>query len=263
MFKALFGSRDPKLVPLWPSLTSILPFTGRAEARDAFLVTVFSMLGHIAALGSKIGPKEQKQVRGFIRDALRLKEEDELVSLKVFQKASHGKGDFKRSAERFYELFIGNPKVLRAMIESLIYVSLFEGDLSKEKRELIVEACKIFGLSSDDFEKLRTVRVKAKETATLKREKLEQEQEAAQKRLREKFKEATSSDLDRSYLLLQLDSTATPEAIKKRYQELVYKLHPDRINVKEKDPGKMKEARARFQAILKAYQEIKKTRKIS
>lgn len=260
MFKSLFRKSE-NAFPSWPGLPVFIGGIARGRNRDTFIVSTFSLLGRVASIENKVLPADTEVVRAFARDVLHLREEEELIALKVFQKSTHGKGDVERYTERFLELFIGQPRALRALIDTLVYFATLHGDLNDAARKLIVSVCEAFGFATEDFEKLRKTREQARVTAIQNREELEEQAMMSQKRLRRKYKQVTTSTIEGSYNTLGLSPRDEVEAIKKRYQRLVFDEHPDRVAVKERDPAKLKQARERFQQILLAYQEIRRERK--
>lgn len=219
------------------------------------------MLGKVASANGKLDRKANEVMRDLSRNGLTLREDEELIVLKVFQKASHGVGDIAQLAERFAEAAGNRPKLYYALIETLVFVALLDGDISDAERALIESVCEVFQIPTEEFDRLRRTREKAKETATLIREELEQQQTEAQRRLRQKFKESTTSIIDRSYALLGLSASDDTLAIKKRYQQLVFEKHPDRVALREKNEARLMEAREEFQRILQAYSLIRRERK--
>jgi len=63
---------------------------------------------------------------------------------------------------------------------------------------------------------------------------------------------------DNSYKILEIESNATDDEVKKAYREMAKKYHPDKL--RSKDPAMIKGAHEKFQEVQKAYESIQKER---
>ena len=66
---------------------------------------------------------------------------------------------------------------------------------------------------------------------------------------------------DSAYKILETNSNATDEEVKKAYRNMAVKYHPDKVSYLGEDFQKM--AKEKFQKVNEAYEQIKKERKIA
>lgn len=68
-------------------------------------------------------------------------------------------------------------------------------------------------------------------------------------------------NIDSAYKILEIESTATNDEVKKAYRRMAMKYHPDKVSYLGNDFQKA--AKDKFQKVNKAYEEIKKQRNIA
>ncbi len=61
-----------------------------------------------------------------------------------------------------------------------------------------------------------------------------------------------------AYTILEVDSSATDEQVKRAYRKMAGKFHPDKVSHLGDDYGKL--AEEKFKAVNEAYEKIKKER---
>jgi DnaJ like chaperone protein len=66
---------------------------------------------------------------------------------------------------------------------------------------------------------------------------------------------------DAAYKILEIDSTASDEEVKKAYRRMAMKFHPDKVSYLGEEF--QKDAKEKFQKVSQAYEEIKKQRNIA
>ena len=66
------------------------------------------------------------------------------------------------------------------------------------------------------------------------------------------------NDVDQAYKVLEIDSSATDEEVKKAYKKMALKHHPDKVATLGEDVKKA--AEEKFKAVVAAYEAIKKER---
>lgn len=66
---------------------------------------------------------------------------------------------------------------------------------------------------------------------------------------------------DSAYKILEINRNATDEEVKRAYRNMAIKYHPDKVSYLGEDFQKM--AKEKFQKVNKAYEQIKKERKIA
>jgi DnaJ like chaperone protein len=77
----------------------------------------------------------------------------------------------------------------------------------------------------------------------------------------ESIKAIFIKDIDSAYKILEIDSSASDNDVKKAYRKMAVKYHPDKVAHLGKEIQKT--AEEKFKAVNDAYSEIKKQRNIS
>ncbi len=125
------------------------------EARSAFIVCTFSMLGKIAAADGAITPLERKRVENFINSKLELDSKSSVLALGIFDEAAESPIGLREYAEKFAET-MPNRLVLRdQVVEALIQVSAADGVLHPEEQKALRSAALLLGLSEGAFERMK------------------------------------------------------------------------------------------------------------
>jgi DnaJ like chaperone protein len=66
------------------------------------------------------------------------------------------------------------------------------------------------------------------------------------------------ADRDSDYKILEIDSNATDEEVRKAYRKMAVKYHPDKVSHLGEDY--QRDAKEKFQKMQEAYENIKKER---
>ena len=139
-------------------------------------------------------------------------------------------------------------KVITKQDRRLIYTLLFQlfaynnvENLEAEKN-ILLELANIFGISYDEYLRLREIYIAREYKQKYKQEKAEK----------------PKTDLTKQYKILGLNPKATPEQIKKQFRKLAKLYHPDKQLNKEL----AEQAEEQFKLILHAYKTIQKAKGI-
>ena len=113
------------------------------------------------------------------------------------------------------------------LLHFLFGIAQADGEVDVKEKELIAFISSEMGLTQNDFESIQAM-----------------------------FVPNTEAD----YKILEIEPTATDEEVKKAYRRMAMKFHPDKVSHLGDDFQKA--AHEKFQSVNKAYESIKKERKI-
>jgi len=198
-----------------------------AERQNIFFTCVFSMLAKLARADGHISADEIEIVETFMRDDLNLDPERQKVAKNIFRSARESNKTFLAYAEDFYRAFHRDPVMLENLLDTLLRLSLADGNLVHAEEVLLKDAARVFGLGSFDFDRLRS---------------------------------RHGSQPDRDYAILGCSPTDSVELIKKKYRKLAKENHPDATKAKGQPEEFAKIASDKFRAIQSAYESIKERR---
>ena len=114
------------------------------------------------------------------------------------------------------------------LLHFLFGIANADGEVHESELKLIAHISVNLGISSKDYESIRSMFVK---------------------------------NTDSAYKILEIDPSASDEEIKKAYRKMAMKYHPDKVSYLGDDFQKA--AKEKFQKVNEAYEEIKKQRKIA
>jgi DnaJ like chaperone protein len=113
------------------------------------------------------------------------------------------------------------------LLHFLFGIAVADGQVDANERQLIDYISRAMGLTDKDFESIQAM-----------------------------FVPSTEGD----YKILEIEPTATDEEVKKAYRRMAMKFHPDKVSHLGEDFQKA--ANEKFQSVNKAYENIKKERKM-
>ena len=114
------------------------------------------------------------------------------------------------------------------MLHLLFGVAQADGKVDVSELNMIASIAGYIGLSSKDFESIKSMFVE---------------------------------DVDSAYKILEIDRNATDDEVKKAYRKMAVKYHPDKVSHLGEDF--QKKAKEKFQKVNDAYEKIKKERGLS
>ncbi len=113
------------------------------------------------------------------------------------------------------------------LLHFLFGIAIADGQVDANERQLIDYISRAMGLTDKDFESIQAM-----------------------------FVPSTEGD----YKILEIETAATDEEVKKAYRRMAMKFHPDKVSHLGEDFQKA--AHEKFQSVNKAYENIKKERKM-
>ena len=114
------------------------------------------------------------------------------------------------------------------MLHLLFGLAAADNEVTDDELELLNKISSLIGLSTEDFISLKAMFVK---------------------------------DKNAFYKMMEIETTATDEEVKKAYRKMAMKYHPDKVH--HLGPEFQKDAQEKFRKINTAYEEIKKQRGMS
>ena len=114
------------------------------------------------------------------------------------------------------------------MLHLLFGVAQADGKVDVSELNMIASIAGYIGLSSKDFESIKSMFVE---------------------------------DVDSAYKILEIDRNATDDEVKKAYRKMAVKYHPDKVRHLGEDF--QKNAKQKFEKVNDAYEKIKKERGLS
>ncbi len=113
------------------------------------------------------------------------------------------------------------------LLHYLFGIAVADSDCSKSEKDLIERIANLIGLSSADYKSIEAMYFNV---------------------------------TDSTYVILQIEKTASDEEVKKAYKRMCIKYHPDKVAHLGEEAQKA--ANAKFQEINNAYEKIKKERNL-
>lgn len=203
--------------------------TANEEAQLIFFTAVFSMLAKISKADGKISEEEISTIKVFMEQDLNLDMNGQNTAINIFRQAIHSNESFEAFAFQFYSIFKSQRNLIDLMMDVLFRVSVADGDISENEREMLLEAARIFNYSQVEFEK---------------------------------FESRYIQHNDEYYAVLKCDKNSSNAEIKKQYRTLATEYHPDKIESKGLPEEFIKFANDKFKEIQTAYDKIKQERGI-
>ncbi|UCE81915.1 MAG: TerB family tellurite resistance protein [Deltaproteobacteria bacterium] len=197
------------------------------QAQMTFFVGAFSMLAKLSRADGRISPEEIRAVSDFMKHDLNLSPETEMFATQVFNNAIDSPNSFQDFATQFYYQFQHQPQLLDLMMDILLRVSVADGTLSESEERLINSAAKIFKFSEKRYKEVKS---------------------------------RYAPDFEKYYAILDTDSSASDEEIKKKYRKLAKEYHPDTIASKGLPEEFTNFAHEKFREIQEAYEFVKQKR---
>ncbi len=197
------------------------------EAQLIFFTAVFSMLAKISKADGRISEKEIEAINQFMINDLHLDLSSRNTAQNIFRQAVNSDESFDAFADQFYIFFKTQPRIIELMVDILLRVSTADGRISFQEEQMLLSAIRIFNMSQQDYDRLKSKYVKP---------------------------------VNKYFAILKCEETATNEEIKKQYRKLVTEYHPDKIQAKGLPEEFIQFANDRFKEIQEAYDAIKKER---
>ena len=195
----------------------------QSQAGD-FIVSLLVLFAKVMKADGKLLKSELDYVKSFLKR--NLSRQQAQVFIKMFQeilKQEYSTAEVCRQIQRSMD----HPSRLELM-HVLFGLSASDGEIHPEEVRVIYTISGYLNISNKDYESIKAIFIK---------------------------------DIDSAYKILEIDSSASDNDVKKAYRKMAVKYHPDKVAHLGKEIQKT--AEEKFKAVNDAYSEIKKQRKMS
>ena len=195
----------------------------QSQAGD-FMVSLLVLFAKVMKADGKLLKSELDYVKSFLKR--NLSRQQAQVFIKMFQeilKQEYSTAEVCRQIQRSMD----HPSRLELM-HVLFGLSASDGEIHPEEVRVIQTISGYLNTSNKDYESIKAIFIK---------------------------------DIDSAYKILEIDSSASDNDVKKAYRKMAVKYHPDKVAHLGKEIQKT--AEEKFKAVSDAYSEIKKQRKMS
>ena len=195
----------------------------QSKAGD-FMVSLLVLFAKVMKADGKLLKSELDYVKSFLKRNLSRTQAQ--VFIKMFQeilKQEYSTAEVCRQIQRSMD----HPSRLELM-HVLFGLSASDGEIHPEEVRVIHTISGYLNISNKDYESIKAIFIK---------------------------------DIDSAYKILEIDSSASDNDVKKAYRKMAVKYHPDKVAHLGKEIQKT--AEEKFKAVNDAYSEIKKQRNIS
>ena len=195
----------------------------QSQAGD-FMVSLLVLFAKVMKADGKLLKSELDYVKSFLKR--NLSRQQAQVFIKMFQeilKQEYSTAEVCRQIQRSMD----HPSRLELM-HVLFGLSASDGEIHPEEVRVIQTISGYLNISNKDYESIKAIFIK---------------------------------DIDSAYKILEIDSSASDNDVKKAYRKMAVKYHPDKVEHLGKEIQKT--AEEKFKAVSDAYSEIKKQRKMS
>ena len=180
------------------------------------------MIGLGAKMAKADGVVTEDEIKAF-KQVFHIPDGELATVARVFNLAKQDVAGYETYAKQIAKLFAARAELLEDVLDGLFHIAKADNAFHPGEQGFLAKVAAIFGFSEADFARIRARHVNVP---------------------------------DDPFLILGLPHDATPEAVRKRYRDLVREHHPDR-HIAAGVPEEMIElATARLQKINEAYDRI-------
>lgn len=211
------------------------------ERQRVFFETTFILMGHLAKVDGRVSEAEIAAAREVMR-RMHLAEADTLLAMELFNTGKRPDCPVAEHVERLRRHCAGQPQLLQTFLEVQLELALVKGAVSPAERELLVRIADGLGIGRLDVMRLEALL-----------------------RARHRFSQAPAqparaSALDKAYLALGIDASASDREVKTAYRRLMNEHHPDKQVARGLPEAMLEMAKDRTSEIRAAYETIRESR---
>ncbi len=245
-----------------------IPRSRSLAVQQAFFKATFSVMGHLAKADGRISEHEIR-VAEQIMARLALNEDLKREAMQLFT--------FGKSSEFNLDQVLSNlmhecrqyPDLLRFFLEIQLETALADGELSSEKKRILLLICDKLQFNPQEFEQLWARQWASRAFSEWFTGQFNQQANQSygqswerQRTYGQQQAHATRQtvSLQDAYAVLGVSSSATPAEIKKAYRRLMSQHHPDKLVSRGLPEGMINLAKEKTQQITAAYNIVREAR---
>jgi DnaJ like chaperone protein len=196
------------------------------QAKAAFFVSMFSILGRLAKADGVITRDELAVVDNFISN-MNISDKEERFARRIFNEAKNSRYSIDDFARQLYDINRRNPTILLSFMDVLFQLAAADGIFHPAEETALNRIKNIFIINDTQFENLKA---------------------------------RYFENVDKYYRTLGCTASSSDKEIKTSYRKLVKEFHPDTIISKGLPEEFTDFATKRFEEIQQAYEKVKKER---
>ncbi len=199
------------------------------QDQQTFMLAMISLAAKVAKADGRVTPDEIRAFDRFLKNNLHMDQQERQVAARIFNEARDSQIPAEDFARQIRQLMGHRQDRLRDLISLLMMIAMADGHFHPAEEKMIRSIASNMGLSSADYEAAVAM-----------------------------FNPA--QNLEASYSVLGLASSATDSEVKKAYRKLAKEYHPDILASKGMGEEFQSFAEDKMKSINNAYGEIKTAR---
>ena len=217
----------------------------RKAVQKTFFEATFSVMGHLAKVDGRVS-KQAIQMAQTLMDEMALSHAQETAAKNYFNEGKSDGFNLKHTITTLKKISYDNPELLKLFIDIQYRAAKIDG-LSTKKQQILNTILHLLG-----FAPLREQYRFYEDFANYSRHQGTNYQSSD----RQRHHQAPRSSLDHAYGILGVSSATSKQDVKRAYQRLMSRNHPDKLIAKGLPEEMIKIANEKTQKIRKAYEEI-------
>lgn len=217
----------------------------RKAVQKIFFEATFSVMGHIAKADGHVS-RQGIQMAKTLMDEMGLSHTQKIAAQDYFNEGKSNNFSLKHTITTLQKTSYDNPELLKLFIDIQYRVAKVDG-LSIKKQQILNTILHLLGFAPlreqyrfyEDFANYST-----------------HQQTNQQSSHRQSYHQAPRSSLDHAYGILGISPTTNKQDVKRAYQRLMSRNHPDKLIAKGLPEEMIKIANEKTQKIRRAYEEI-------
>jgi DnaJ like chaperone protein len=218
---------------------------GRQErAQTMFYTATFSVMGHVCKADGQVTDDEIALAKS-VMQKMDMDAGQRKAAIGLFNEGKKASFPLNDVIKQFRHEVGFRPNLLRMFIEVQIMAAYADGVMHKEERKVLLNICQLLKISQHEFDHLCAM-IGGMEGGSSSKV----------------GRNDGSPSLKQAYEVLDIDESASANGVKKAYRRLLSQHHPDKLVAKGLPEEMMKIAADRTHEIRKAYEVIKKAKKL-
>jgi DnaJ like chaperone protein len=215
----------------------------RSDVKTIFIEALFSIMGHISKADGRVSEQEIQMAKTLMDD-LNLNKSQKKIAQYFFNEGKKPNFNLKQTLTTLQNKSAHNPELLKLFIDIQYRIAQLDG-LSQSK-------IKIMNIILT-YLRFAPMHEQSRFQEDIFRESTQQRSYQSHQSTYQSKPEDT---LARAYSILQIEPTATKQAVKYAYRQLISRNHPDKLIAQGASKEKINLATEKTQIIRKAYEQI-------